>query len=211
MNPRLEKILKLPRYQRVAICVLILGLIAGGFYYFLYLPKSQELVNLQRRSQTLQRDLSEDRKIARNLESYRSEYQAMQKELKKALKELPNEKEIPSLLTTVSSLAKDNGLDVLRFKPGGEIPQGFYASVPVSLTIVGNYHELGQFFASVGNLSRIVNVNNLEMGKPKEAGGKTLLTVEFLATTYRFLDESEIQKNSANGKDARRNKRGRRT
>lgn len=155
MNPRLEKLLKLPRYQRFAIGFIFLGLIAGGFYYFLYMPKNQELENLQLRSLALEKSLRQDRKIANNLARYRAEYQEMQKELKKALKELPNEKEIPSLLTTVSSLAKDNGLDVLKFKPGQEIPQGFYASVPVSLKVVGGYHELGKFFASVGNLSRI--------------------------------------------------------
>ena len=211
MNPRLEKLLKLPRYQRIVISVVLLGLIGGGFFYFLYLPKHQELQSIQKKHQALQRDLQEAQKIARNLNRYRSEYQVMQKELENALKELPNEKEIPSLLTTISSLAKDNGLDVLRFKPGTESPQGFYASVPVSLTIVGNYHELGQFFASVGNLSRIVNVNNLEMGKPKVSGNKTLLTVDFLATTYRFLDASEIQKDTGKGKKAKRQKRGRRT
>jgi type IV pilus assembly protein PilO len=109
-------------------------------------------------------------------------------------------------------LAKDNGLDVLRFKPGKESPKDFYAAVPVSLTIVGNYHEIGQFFASVGNLSRIVNVNNLKMDKPKMSRGKTLLTVDCLATTYRFLDESEIKKKSSKGKKSKkRKKRGRRT
>ena len=208
MNPRLEKLLKLPRYQRISICFVLLGLIAGGFHYFLYMPKHQELKNLQQKSQALQRDLQEDRKIAKNLNHYRNEFQAMQNELKTALKELPLKQEIPSLLTTVSSLAKNNGLDVLKFKPGKETPKGFYAEVPVTLTIVGNYHELGQFFASVGNLSRIVNVNNLQIDKPKVSDNKTLLTVDFLATTYRFLDESEISKNNEPRQNSKRKKRG---
>jgi type IV pilus assembly protein PilO len=211
MNPHLEKLLKLPRYQRIVISIVFLGLIAGGFSYALYLPKHQELKNLEKKSQALQADLRDDRKIAKNLGKYRNDYNQMKKELGKALKELPNKKEIPALLTTVSSLAKDNGLDVLRFKPGTESPKGFYASVPVSLTIVGNYHEIGQFFASVGNLSRIVNVNNLKMDKPKLSKGKTLLTVDCLATTYRFLDESEIQKNAKDKKSKKKKKRGRRT
>jgi type IV pilus assembly protein PilO len=211
MNPQLEKLLKLPRYQRITISIVLLGLIAGGFFYFLYLPKHQELKNLQKKHQALQKDLKEDRKIAKNLNKYRNDYKQMKKELDRALKELPEKKDIPVLLTTVSSLAKDNGLDVLRFKPGKESPKGFYASVPVRLTIVGNYHEIGRFFASVGNLSRIVNVNNLKMDKPKISRGKTLLTVNCLATTYRFLDESEIKKNAKNKKSKKRKKRGRRT
>jgi len=210
MNPRLEKLLKLPRYQRIALSLVVLGLIAGGFFYFLYLPNHQDLTKLQQKHQDLQKDLREDQKIAKNLNRYRSDYQTMKKELENALKELPNKKEIPSLLTAVSSLAKDNGLDVLRFKPGQETPQGFYAAVPVSLTIVGSYHELGQFFASVGNLSRIVNVNDLDLGKPKVSENRTLLTVNFLATTYRFLDESEIPQ-PTKGTKAEKKKRGKRT
>jgi type IV pilus assembly protein PilO len=111
-----------------------------------------------------------------------------------ALAELPNQKEIPTLLTNIASLAKDNGLDVLLFRPGGEINKGFYAEVPVQLKLVGSYHEVAMFFYHVGNMSRIVNINNLNMGGAKADGGRNLLAVDCLATTFRFIEGAQGQK-----------------
>lgn len=112
----------------------------------------------------------------------------MKRKLDRALAELPNKKEIPTLLTSIASLAKDNGLDVLQFKPGKEKPQGFYAEVPVSLKLVGSYHEVAMFAYDVSNLARIVNINNLKLDSPKMDGGRNVLSVECLATTFRFVE-----------------------
>ena len=200
MNPRLEKLLKLPLYQRIGIlAVLVIG-ISSLFYFFLYAPAIEELDQLERRRISLQAKLNEDRKMAANLKTYQMQFERMQQRLDEALTELPNQKEIPTLLTTVAALAKDNGLVVLKFKPGAEQPQGFYAAVPVELSLVGNYHQVASFFSDVGNLSRIVNVGNLKMGKPKVAGGVTVLGVDCLATTYRFLDAEAVAKASAGKK-----------
>ncbi|NLV23408.1 MAG: type 4a pilus biogenesis protein PilO [Deltaproteobacteria bacterium] len=202
MNPRLEKLLKRPLYQRIGVLAAILLGIASLFYFFLYMPAMEELDQLQRRRISLQAKLEEDRKMAANLKKFQDEYERMQGRLELALTELPNEKEIPTLLTTISALAKDNGLDVLKFKPGAEQPQGFYAAVPVELSLVGNYHQVASFFSDVGSLSRIVNVGNLKMGKPRASGGVMILDVDCLATTYRFLDAGTAAPPAAGRKGA---------
>jgi len=112
----------------------------------------------------------------------------MQQQLAEALTQLPNEKEIPSLLTNIASLAKEQGLDVLRFKPSGEVPKGFYAEVPVELRLAGSFHQIALFFQSVGELPRIVNMGNLAMGNAKTTDGRTVLSVDCLATTFRFIE-----------------------
>ena len=190
MNPRVEKILKLPVYQRVLVLCLLLLVVIGGFVYLFYLPKQEEYRTLQEKNRTLQAKLQEDRRIANNLPKFRAEYEKMQQQLNQALTELPNEREIPALLTSIASMAKENGLDVLRFRPGGEIAKGFYAEVPVQLELVGSYHDVVLFFQAVGNLSRIVNISNLSIDKPKTDGGQTTLSVSCLATTFRFLEGS---------------------
>lgn len=188
MNPRLEKMLKLPLYQRVGILALVLAGICAAFYFGLYASTVAELRQLEQKRISMQKKLEEDRKIVANLETYRKEFEKMQERLNEALTELPNEKEIPSLLTTIASLARDNGLEILKFKPGAEQPKGFYAAVPVDLSLVGNYHQVASFFSDIGALSRIVNVGKMKMGKPKVSDGVTVLGVECLATTYRFLE-----------------------
>ncbi|MEZ4600217.1 MAG: type 4a pilus biogenesis protein PilO [Syntrophotaleaceae bacterium] len=199
MNPTIEKLLKLPLYQRVLMLAGIVGVIAAGFIYLIYLPQSQELSGLKDRRERLEAKLEEDQRIADNLPKFREEFEKMKKRLDLALAELPNEKEIPTLLTNIAGLAKDNGLDVLRFKPGSEVPQGFYAEVPVELKLVGSYHEVAMFFNDIGNMSRIVNINNLQMGGAKADGGRNLLSVECLATTFRFVDNPQEQQGNKKG------------
>jgi type IV pilus assembly protein PilO len=114
----------------------------------------------------------------------------MEQQLESALSELPNDREIPTLLTSIASMAKDNGLEVLRFKPGKENPKGFYAEVPVELKLVGSFHQVAMFYQAVSNLSRIVNIGNLNIAVSGGKGNENLLSVECLATTFRFLEES---------------------
>ncbi|WP_298037734.1 type 4a pilus biogenesis protein PilO [uncultured Desulfuromonas sp.] len=190
MNPRIEKLLKLPLYQRGLILGVLLLIIVGAFVYFLYLPQQEEYQSLVARSDQLEAKLLEDRRIANNLPKFKAEYEKMQAKLKEALKELPNEKEIPTLLTSIASLAKDNGLEVLTFRPGGEIPKGFYAEVPVSLKLAGSYHEVALFVQAVGSLPRIVNIGDLSLGGPNVQDGRTQLSIDCLATTFRFLEGS---------------------
>jgi type IV pilus assembly protein PilO len=114
----------------------------------------------------------------------------MEQQLESALSELPNDREIPTLLTSIASMAKDNGLEVLRFKPGKETPKGFYAEVPVELKLVGSFHQVAMFYQAVSNLSRIVNIGNLNLAVSSGKGNENLLSVECLATTFRFLEDS---------------------
>lgn len=190
MNPHVEKILKLPLYQRILILVAIQCLIAGAFVYFLYLPMRDEFSSLQEKNRSLETQLRDTRRIADDLPKFQEEYEKMKKQLDAALSELPNQKEIPSLLTSIASLAKEQGLEVLTFRPGGEIPRGFYADVPVSLKLQGSFHDLALFFQSVGDLSRIVNIANLRVGGIRVQDGKSNLTVDCQATTFRFLQSN---------------------
>jgi type IV pilus assembly protein PilO len=190
MNPRVENLLKLPTYQRALILCVVLLLIVGGFVYSFYLPKHEEYRQLLDTGATLQAKLEQDRRIARDLPKFEAEYQRMKLQLDEALTQLPNEKEIPTLLTNIASLAKEQGLDVLRFKPSGEVPKGFYAEVPVELKLSGSFHQLVLFFQSVGDLPRIVNLGNLAIGGAKATDGRTVLAVDCLATTFRFIESS---------------------
>lgn len=200
MNPRVEKILRLPRYKRVLILVGLMVLVVAGFVYLLYMPQQAELARARQDTAALEAKLQEGRRIAADLPKFKAEYEKMQEQLKLALTELPDSKEIPTLLSGIATRAKDNGLSVLRFKPGNEAPQGFYANVPVELKLSGSFHEFAMFFAAVGNMPRIVNISNLTMGNPKQDGRRTELSVDCLATTFRFLEEAAVDPATEAGK-----------
>ena len=188
MDPRLEKVLKLPLYQRVLILVSLMLVIAGLFVYLMYLPLREEMANLKQKDASLHSKIQEDQRIADNLPQFKAEFEKMEALLNDALTELPNEKEIPNLLTSITALAKENGLNVTLFKPGAEKSKGFYAEVPVELKMVGSYHEVALFSDAVAKLPRIVNINNLTLASPKDDGGRVLLAINCLATTFRFIE-----------------------
>ena len=106
MDPRIEKILKLPTRQKFALLAIVLVLEGAAIFYGLYQPRMNEYATLQTRLDELQRQIQDNRRIANNLPRYKSEYEQLKKDLDSALTELPNQKEIPSLLTSISSLGK---------------------------------------------------------------------------------------------------------
>ena len=145
MNPRIEWLLKRPRYQRLLMLVAVLSVVAGLFIYLLLMPLQEEHSRLIQEDEALERKLVNDRRIASNLPKFKAEYENMVAQLDQALTELPNNKEIPKLLTSIAAAAKGNGLEVLFFKPGKETPKGFYAEVPVSLKLVGSSSVSGSY------------------------------------------------------------------
>lgn len=193
MDPQVEKLLKLPTRQKVALLFLVLLLEGAAIFYSLVQPRMIELGGLQTRLDDLQKQIADNTRIANNLPRYKAEYEQLKKDLDNALTELPNQKEIPSLLTSISSVGKGAGLDFLLFKPKPEVPKDFYAEVPVDIAVSGTFYNVADFFVAVANLPRIVNINNVAFTDIKSVGGRTTLKVNCLATTFRFLDKKEIK------------------
>lgn len=189
MNPRLEKILNLPAYQRLIGLVLIIGVLVAAFYFLLFQAQLEEESQLQSQRDSAQTVLQRNQRIANNLEEYKADYENLQVQLEKALGELPLDKEIPALLTKIASLAQEKGLDVLRFRPLAEVPKDFYADVPVELRLSGSYHQVAMFFDAVSKMERIVNIQGLKLGGAKEVDGRTALNIDCRAITFRFLGD----------------------
>lgn len=192
MDPRIEKVFKLPLKQKLLILLLIAIALGGGYYFLFFSPRLEELKQLEAKLTGLQNEVNEKRKIADNLPRLKREYEQLNEELQHALTELPNQKEIPSLLTSVTSAGKAAGLDFLIFRPKPDEPKDFYAAVPVDIAVAGTYYEVANFFISVGNLPRIVNIGNVAFTDIRESGGRNLMRVTCLATTYRFLEKKEM-------------------
>ena len=193
MNPQVEKILKLPTKQKVALLVLILLLEGAGLFYGLYKPKMEVLQVQRTKLEELQKQIQENKKIANNLPKYKNEYEQLKKDLESALTELPNQKEIPSLLTSITNVGKAAGLDFLLFRPKPEETKEFYAAVPVDISVSGTFYNVAEFFVAVAKLPRIVNISNVNFTEINLTGAKTKLKVGCLATTFRFLDKKEIK------------------
>jgi type IV pilus assembly protein PilO len=209
INVIIDRLSKIPRNQRLGIYAVIYVLLLVLYISVLYLPLSNEKISLGAKKNDLlnQRAQIEDR--VKNKKIYEMELQQLMADLKLALKELPEDREIPGLLKGISSLGKKVGLEVGRFQPLPEKMREYVAEVPVSLEVQGSYHEVAMFFDRLSKMNRIVYVSNIEMGDPEERGGKVYLTVTGNAVTFRFLTDEEIQANQQ-AQERGKGKRGKR-
>ena len=204
LNDILERFGKLPRVQRVSVISLVLVIFVAMFWTLVYSPKSEELAQLESRHTELAAEKAKVKSRAENREKFEAELQELTSQLKEALRELPNQREIPDLLKRISSVGKKVGLEVRRFQPLPEVKKEYYADVPVSLQVYGSYHEVAMFFDRLSKLGRIVYVRDITMDNAGERAGKSMLKVEGKAVTFRFLSEDERTKKSGKGKGKRR-------
>lgn len=191
----LDSIVKLSLPKRLLMLVGILVLLSGGYYYFFWTPKQDETSRLEIKLDRLQVDLAKKQAIAERLDEFKAEVAELDAKFVRMLAQLPSRKEIPGLLSSVSGLGKETGLDFLLFKPKAEVRKDFYSEVPVDIQVFGTFHKVATFFDKVSKLSRIVNITNVSMvpteSKTKTSSGEIWLTTSCLATTFRFLEGSE--------------------
>ena len=191
IEPLFEKAGNISKLHRILICVATFIVITGSFVYFLYLPKFEKLNQLKSEHKNLENKLVSTKKKAAQLNKYREKMKIAEAQYKIAMKALPDKKEIPSLLTSISEAGKEAGLEFLLFQPISEINKDFYAEIPVSIKVAGNYHNVGLFFDNVSRLYRIVNIKNIVIATTRDGKG---LNTSCTAVTYRFVDKAEEKK-----------------
>lgn len=207
---QLDRLNKLPRAYRMAMMPAIIVLIASAYVYFLYLPTNQQLTSVNDQHLQLQRKLAEVRAVASNEDAVKAEIAALERKLSEALRQLPDSKELPVLLTDITSLGKNAGLDFKGFRPQTEVNKGFYAEVPIEIEFTGQFHDVAMFFDEVSRLPRIVNMGELKIAISREDSFRTILKVSGQATTYRFVEAPLVTAESegAKGKGRQARKRG---
>ena len=196
----MDSILKLPRSKKILILVVILGAMTGLYFHTFFSPRQEELKGFKNDLNKLVKELNESKAITRDHQKFKEQIAKLNEELRNALTQLPNEKEIPEILKNITSLGKESNLEFTLFRPKAEEPQQFYAKVPIELTVLGSYHQTGIFFDKVSKLPRIINVVDFNMTRGKDIKGKgeteILVKTSCLVNTYRFIEKkSEEKKN----------------
>jgi type IV pilus assembly protein PilO len=187
-----EKVEKIKMPIRIAIFVGTIVLLAGLFVWLIYVPKSEEIAQTREEIARLQQKLNQAIVRARALKKFEAEYSEVDAQFQEALKLLPNTKEIPSLLKSITQLGTDSQLEFLLFSPQRERAQDFFMEIPVSIEVSGTYHNVAIFFDKVGQMERIVNILNVSMTPQKDRS--TILTTRCDAVTYRFKGEPDASK-----------------
>lgn len=183
----IEKVTKLPLAQKIAIAVAVVGVMTGANWYFAVSPNHEQATKLLRRMRQLEEELIQNQAIANNLNQYRREKARLEKQLARALTELPEDANIDELIQSLHEIGLKSGLTITTIEPRAEKRDQFYAAIPVAMKVVGNYHEIAVFFDSISRLKRIVNVSHIKMGGAKVRNEKVQVEATYQATTFRFL------------------------
>ena len=188
IEPYIEKIEKLTKTQRILISIGVIALIIGAFVYFSILPKVEQINKLTKQYNELNAKMIKMKAEAAQLARYRNMMKDAEAQFRVVRKALPDGKEIPALLTSISQSGHDSGLEFLLFEPKNEEMKDFYTEIPVSISVSGGYHNVGLFLSKVAGLPRVVNIRDLKMTPLKEKES-TSLNTSCTAVTYRFVEK----------------------
>ena len=181
----------------LALVAALVALVAGG-YVFDWLDKIEELENGVQQESKLKDEYKDKKQQAVNLDLQRQQLREIDSSFGALLKQLPNKSQMDALLVDINQAGLGRGLQFELFKPAPrETAKDFYAELPVSVKVTGSYHDMGQFASDIAQLPRIVTLNDISLFIPGKDG--TVLTMETVAKTFRYLDDEEVaqQKKSA--------------
>jgi type IV pilus assembly protein PilO len=183
---------------------LILGIVIVVAVYIFYIKgQREELQKLEREHQALRDTFEEKQGRAANLEPLKQQLAQMELMLQQMLRQLPSKNEMPDLIVDVSQTALASGISNELFKPGAETRKEFYAEKPISLRMVGSYHQFGAFVSGVASLPRVVIMTMHDIQLKPRGGDNNSLVLEGTVKTYRYLDEEEqAEAEAANANDA---------
>ncbi len=193
---------KLPLYAKVLLAVAPAVIIIAVVVFLLILPKNKEIKNFEIKISAQENEIAKNQAKAAKLQELTLENERLRKRLDELKLQLPEEKEVSTLLKQVSDLCIRSGLKIALWKPEQKKthPSGIVYEIPVRVELSGSYHNLGHFFSSLTKFNRIVNISDIKLSDPKPEKGSAVLKVSFIATTFSAVPDGEIGKEKGKGK-----------
>ncbi len=181
---------------KVATIVLVSILVAAAGVYYISVDQLNELEQLEKKELELKNTFEIKQKKAINLPDYREQLKQIEASLGEMIKQMPTKAEVANLLIDISQTGLASGLEFRLFKPAAAIRKDFYSELPINITVIGKYEELGLFVSGLASLPRIVTVHNVAIS-PTEP---PLLKMDAIIKTY----------NEESGSVKKKKKKGRR-
>jgi type IV pilus assembly protein PilO len=188
-----------PLLPRAALLAFLLIVIVAAGAVLVWKDQYDAIDRAQQEEVKLKEQYATKKAKAINYDIYVQQLKEIEQSFGALLKQLPNKAEMDALLTDINQAGLGRGLQFELFKPAAtERLADFYAELPISVKITGNYHDMGAFASDVAQLPRIVTLNDVAI-----TNDKGVLTLDATAKTFRYLDEEELQKQRKAAKDAK--------
>jgi type IV pilus assembly protein PilO len=155
----------------------------------------------------LRQTLDTKQRKAANLEALKVQLAEMKQSFGDMIRQLPDKTEVAGLIVDISQTGLAAGLTFELFKPGKEKPAEFYSELPISIRVVGEYHQFGEFVSGIATLPRIVTTHNINISRAAATKSKGSLVMTATAKTYRALDEDEEEEEVVEKKGKKKKKK----
>ena len=182
----------------LVLLAILIGVPVAGFFADTQ-GQIEQLEAGRNEQEKLKQDYLNKKRQAVNLDLHRQQLREIDTQFGALLRQLPNKSQMDALLVDINQAGLGRGLQFELFKPApSENAREFYAELPIQVKVTGNYHDMGSFASDVGQLSRIVTLNDVKIDSGKDG----ILTMEATARTFRYLDDQEVaaQRKSAAAK-----------
>jgi len=189
-----------PPLPKVLLLVAILAGVLAIAYFVDWQGQLEELDAGRAQEAKLKQEYVDKKRQAVNLDLLRAQLREIETSFGTLLKQLPNKSQMEALLVDINQAGLGRGLQFELFKPApNETTREFYAELPIAIKLTGNYHDMGAFASDIGQLPRIVTLNDIALNVGKDG----TLTMDTTAKTFRYLDEDELAKQRAAAKAAK--------
>jgi type IV pilus assembly protein PilO len=185
---------RLPPIARVGVGLVLVALFALLYFVVFYGDVDTQISSAVQREGTLRGQLAKSEESKREYQKDQDEKTRREQLARDQKKVLPDDPEMPSFLSALQGVATISGVSLKAWSPVEETAEEFYAKVPMKLSVSGRFHQIAKFFNGVGQLDRIINVENIQIKDPKPASDEVLVNVECLATAFRSVKAGEAQK-----------------
>ena len=178
--------------QIVLFILLFIALLFAGWKFDITKKRDQLAASEKKETEKIEILKVRQRKAA-NLNALKEQMKEMEISFGDMVRQLPNQTEVAGLLVDISQTGLGAGLEFKLFEPKAENPKEFYAVLPISIKVVGNYHQFGEFISGLAQLPRIVTAHEIKI-KSEQANEKAripILEMNTIAKTYRALEEDE--------------------
>jgi type IV pilus assembly protein PilO len=197
---------RLPTIAKFGIGVGLLLLSALAYWVVFYGDIASQIAAEESKEQNLRQELANARKSEFNYQQDLKELAEREQQQRELEKVLPTKTEHPAFLSSLQSVANVTGVTLSAWSPQGEVKEKYYARIPMKLELEGRFHQIAKFFHGVGQLDRIINIENIAITDPVVREEDVHVKVSALATAFRTVQSGEGQGESKRDKRGRKSK-----
>lgn len=189
-----------PFYWGVLVAIGISGVLFWLAHTIKFSEMHAQINRQETRLTSLQVQVTKGRIAKQQLPQFREEVRRLEGELDKLLRILPTRRNTPELLRRIRALTEQGDFAIVRIKPGNFIERDFYSEWPITINLEGTYHNLALFFDRISRFSRIINIDDLQIGSLRRPGSTHTITARFQAKTFIYKEAPEEEQSGAGGR-----------